>query len=376
MKKLLAMFFVICMLAAALVACKGKDEGDGSVVAEDLSVKGSVGLMYELNGDGQGYTLIGIGTCTDSALVIPDTYEGLPITGIGRVAFRYNNSITSVTIGNNVTSIGYEAFRECYRLTALTVSDSVTAISPSAFYGCGGLTSVTIGNSVSNIGTSAFEACDKLVEVINKSSLSVTAGDMGNGYVAYYAKEVHSGESKLVNQSGYMFYTYNGVDYLIGYSGSDTELTLPESYNGQSYKIYDRAFYNYTGRKAVTIPHGITDISHEAFYGCLNIEKATVHSAAVFCIPKDNLKTVVITGGTSIGDFAFCDSDSLENVTIGSSITSIGEWAFNGCSKLANINYGGTVEQWKAITKGYGWNADTNAYTLTCADGALTKAEG
>ena len=393
MKKILAVILVICMLATALAACGNKDNsgadgssdtestasdtqsGDTDSSDEGLSDDDSRGLDYALNKDGLGYTVIGIGEYADAELVIPDTYKGLPVTGIGRVAFRYNGSITSVKIGNNVTSIGFEAFRECDRLTFLTIGDGVTTINSSAFYGCGGLTSITIGNSVTDVSSSAFNACGKLVEVINNSSLSVTAGSTDNGYVAYSAKEIHSGPSKMVNENGYIFYTYEGVDYLIGYVGSDRELTLPESYNGRSYKIYDRAFYNYAELKSVTIPESITDISGEAFFGCSNIETAAVHVRAIFCIPKDSLRTVVITGGTRMDDFVLCDCACLENVTIDSSITRIGEWAFSGCIKLTGIAYNGTVEQWKAIDKGYGWNSKTDLYTVTCTDGVLKKSE-
>ena len=380
MRKLLAILLVISMLAISLAACgnKGNKEGGGSddnQNGETPLANGSEGLDYELNEDGLGYTLLGIGSCTDTALVIPDTYEGLPVTEIGRVAFRYDNTITSVKIGNNVKSIGREAFRECNRLTVLTIGDGVTTIGTAAFSGCGGLTGVTVGSSVESINSNAFEDCDKLVEVINRSSLTITAGNSDNGYVAYSAKEVHSGESKLVNQNDYIFYTYNGVDYLIGYVGSDTELTLPESYNGRSYEVYDRAFYGYIGLKGITIPESVTEISQEAFFGCSNIETATVHPVAAFCIPKNNLKTVIITGGSRIDNFALCDSYCLESVTIDSGITSIGEWVFSDCNKLVKINYNGSVEQWKAIDKGYGWDSETDAYTVTCTDGVLTKAE-
>ena len=419
MKKLLAILLVICMLAAILAACAdngngdmyskdsnsvgnsnetesetdheptqnpGETTGDNSNetesktepepdLGEDLPNNGSEGLEYVLNSDGTGYNVAGVGTCNDTVLVIPDTHKGLPVTGISRVAFRYDSSITSVTIGNNVTSIGREAFYGCSRLTILTIGDGVTTISTSAFLGCGGLTSVTVGSSVESINSGAFENCDKLVEVINRSSLDITAGSKDNGRIAYCAKEVHSGESKLVNQNDYIFYTYDGVDYMIGYVGSEKELILPESYNGQNYKIHDCAFYGYIGLKGITIPESVTEISQKAFLGCSNIETATVHPTAAFYIPKDSLKTVIIIGGSRIDDFAFYDSLTLENVTIDNSITSIGEWVFKGCGKLKNITYNGSVEQWKAIDKGYGWNSETDAYTVTCADGVLTKAE-
>ena len=81
----------------------------------------------------------------------------------------------------------------------------------------------------------AFYGCYKLVEVINYSSLNITKGSSSNGYVAYYALNVKKGgSSEVVNQDRYLFYTYDSVNYLFGYVGTETELTLPNNYNGQN----------------------------------------------------------------------------------------------------------------------------------------------
>ena len=87
-----------------------------------------------------------------------------------------------------------------------------------AFGGCSGLTSVTIPDSVTSIGDYAFYSCYKLVEVINRSSLNITKGSENNGYVAYYALNVKDGgNSDIINQNGYLFYTNDVENYLLGY---------------------------------------------------------------------------------------------------------------------------------------------------------------
>ncbi|MBQ8504823.1 MAG: leucine-rich repeat protein, partial [Clostridia bacterium] len=50
-----------------------------------------------------------------------------------------------------------------------------------------------------------------------------------------------------------------------------------------------------------------------------------------------SLKSVVITGGSSIGEWAFRDCSSLTSITISDSVTSIGSIAFEGCSSLTNV---------------------------------------
>ena len=47
----------------------------------------SEGLEYSLNSDGNGYTVTGIGTCTDKELIIPSEYNAKPVTSIGGGAF-------------------------------------------------------------------------------------------------------------------------------------------------------------------------------------------------------------------------------------------------------------------------------------------------
>ena len=47
--------------------------------------------------------------------------------------------------------------------------------------------------------------------------------------LAETALEVHGGQSKLSTVDDYFFYSYNGVNYLLGYTGDKTELTLPEN---------------------------------------------------------------------------------------------------------------------------------------------------
>ena len=55
------------------------------------------------------------------------------LTHIGRSAFRYCSSLTSVTIPNSVTSIGDRAFDGCSSLKSVAIPQSVTHIGTNAF---------------------------------------------------------------------------------------------------------------------------------------------------------------------------------------------------------------------------------------------------
>ena len=89
------------------------------------------------------------------------------------------------------------------------------------------------------------------MEVYNKSSLDIQCGSEDNGYVAYYAKHVYTeeGGSRLTHtEDGYVFYYDGSNAYLVGYDGTEVNLTLPSgftAYDGtkiNKYEIYGDVF--------------------------------------------------------------------------------------------------------------------------------------
>lgn len=233
------------------------------------------------------------------------------VTSIGNNAFYQCSGLKRITLLSNITSIPQAAFSKCSNLESITLPNTVTSIGAQAFYECRELTSITIPTSVKSIANEAFRNCYKLAEVINKSSLTFAVGATSNGYAAYYAIEVHSGESKIVNVNDYLFYTYNGNNYLLSYVGADKELTLPD-YNGENYEIRGYAFYH---------------------------------------------KTIMLTGATlpntvtSIGDYAF-QSTNIANITIPASVISIGVEAFKLTNKLTSVTFADTSGWYVTKTKG------------------------
>ncbi len=119
------------------------------------------GLEYTLSEDGT-YYIVAIGTATDTDIVIPSEYEGLPVKEISLQAFIDCYNITSVTIPESVTTIGAYAFANCKKLTSVTLPSSLTTIKAAAFSDCTKLTSITIPSSVTTMGAQAFDGCTSL----------------------------------------------------------------------------------------------------------------------------------------------------------------------------------------------------------------------
>ena len=229
-----------------------------------------------------------------------------------------------------------------------------------------GILSITIPESIVSIADEVFEEFNNLVEVINKSSLDITAGSNSHGCIAQNALIVHSGESKIENKDGYLFLNNDGEIYLLGYAGTETELVLPETYNGQSYQIISGAFANNGKIKSIVIPKTVTAIKESTFYNCVGL--TTVYytgDIASWCEiefdswygnPLEYAKYLYIDNKlvegelvipdtvTSIASKAFYNCTGITSVTIGNSVESIGSQAFYNCTGIASVTIGNSVE--------------------------------
>lgn len=204
--------------------------------------------------------------------------EGSQLSTIGERAFQGCNSLLNIEIPKNVTTIEDGAFLNCLYLENVTFEENsrLTDIGERAFYGCSDLVSFTIPKAVTSIGKEAFYGCEKLIELYNCSELELTAGYSDKTWLAWYAKNVYtptSGKSNLIyRDDGYVFYNDNGSYYLMGKTGTDTELVLPSDFNGNDYSLYSYAFSHHNELTKVTIPTAVTSLGSHAFGYCEYLE--------------------------------------------------------------------------------------------------------
>ena len=176
---LLSAVAAICM-AFAFTACGGDgDKTDG----DSGETKGSPGLTYSLNADGESYTCTGISTIMPKEAIIPSVYNGKPVTAIGVDAFALEGYLEKVILPDSLKTIEARAFCSCSSLTSIDIPAGVTSIGDWAFRDCTNLESIDIPDSVTSIGDYAFHLCRRLesVEFENQEGWKVSENeDMSN----------------------------------------------------------------------------------------------------------------------------------------------------------------------------------------------------
>ena len=342
-------------------------------------------LEYEIISDSTGYAVEVIGKKTSSqSVVIPAsvTYHGvnLPVKNIGQYAtiapslainsplkkykvsfnapFRYQSSLTSVTLPNSIIHIGNWAFYSCSSLTSINIPNRVKSIGHNAFDGCKSLTSITIPNSVTWIGVEAFLDCSSLTSVtipdgvthINSgtfkncsslTSITIPSSVTSIGGDAFYGTALYNDPANWENGALYIDNCLIKVDS--AYDGNftiraNTRLIADWAFSDCSHLNIDPLFPDpstNTNRKSlactsvtsVTIPNSVKIIGWGAFRDCSSLTSVTIPNSV-----------------TSIGWWAFEDCSSLTSVTIPNSVTEIGFGVFRGCSSLTSVTIPNSVK--------------------------------
>ena len=282
------------------------------------------GITYRIDENGATITAAEA-TLTEANIPSSVEFEGnqYPVIKINDRVFSGNTNLTTVTLPEGLTTLGSDAFNSCKSLRAVKVSSGVEAIPSNCFYECSSLESVSLPEGLVEIGASAFYECQNLESVALPESLT-TLGD----YAFISCKllktiKIPSGVTAIPRSCFFGCSSLESVTIPEGVmtigsfafkSCNLKALTLPESLE----KIGDCAFYDNRSLKSVNIPAKVKTIGKQAFYDC-------------------GLTELVIPEGVqTIDNYAFFNN-SLQNLTLPSTITSIGESAFRYNNNLQSI---------------------------------------
>ncbi len=357
--------FVICGLmmlgALSLTACCFNNTNEEAA---------SEGLTYELNEKKDGYIVTGMGTCTDTRIVIPSTYNGLPVMSIAKGAFqaalppvkeqpsedndkdKYKDKDAKLypnvkPLLEPTTDNGGE--KPEASITEIVIPDSVMDIGDEAFYGCEQLSSFEVSDLINLIGTDAFKNTAYYLDEANWTD--------GALYLEEYLVEVRTTVSGgftvregTVNIASSAFEGCSGI----------TTVSFPPSLRF----VGNMAFLGCTGISEVDLAISGIQIGSNAFEGCTALAAVKIATDDVPNAPPvesyigmgtDRADDVFMPGGSmdlafdptadpaliysaSIGNRAFKDCTSLTTVTLGSNVGYISGYIFEGCTSLTFVD--------------------------------------
>ncbi|MBO5067072.1 MAG: leucine-rich repeat domain-containing protein, partial [Clostridia bacterium] len=281
-------------------------------------------------------------------------------------------------------------------LVTEAIMATATKISSYAFYNCSSLERIVIPNVVTSIGFATFEGCSNLQE-LTLPFVGTIKDKLSNAYFGYvFGASSYSYNVKCVPVSlktvtitggkyidTFAFYNCNSLQSInipdtvvsigssaFAYCSSLQSIDVPNSVTSIGYE----AFENCSSLTNAVIGNGVTSIGESVFYGCSSLRSISLpfvgatkegvnntHFGYIFgaynyssnysCVPT-SLKTVIITGGESIGESAFSGCCSLESITL----------PFVGGSKMATEASRSTLFGYVFGTSSYSGGVETKQY--------------
>ena len=208
------------------------------------------------------------------------------LKNIGFGAFQNCSNLENIDFSSGLESIGDWSFNGCQNVTSIEIPSTVKAIGEYAFNNCTALTSITIGEGVTKIEQHAFKNCANTAFYCKAKSLP---SDWDSNWNSDNKIVVWDCDNNEVADDGYIHTIIDGVHYGIK-NGEATvlqqkttvaDLTIPSSitYKDQTYmvtEISEKAFYNCTTLRYITLPENLKFIGSYAFYGCSSLYRTTI----------------------------------------------------------------------------------------------------
>lgn len=306
-------------------------------------------LTFTLSGDGEYYLVGAKDTSITGEIVIPATYEGLPVSQIAADGFSNCASITKVTLPETITRISSYSFYYASALEEINVPYGVKYIGRGAFTNCEKLKTISIPDSVTHIGASAFN-CSGLESIVIPESVIYEDVRNAGGSNPFTAYSLFNGCKALKSV------TLPSTIKEIGYSAfawceSLESIEIPQGV----ITIGNRAFAWCTKLENIIIPDSVTAIEAAAFTGCgkfINVyipDSVETMSKAAFSSTseKNRVAFISLPGGISLEDSSVSDWGIRANhifyrgteEQFNETIATLDEGSISSVSRVENIDY-------------------------------------
>ncbi len=339
---------------------------------------------------------IGVGAFQKATALKSVTFS-TALTSLPNIAFQGCSALQEIELLSNITSLGNSCFSDCAGIKELSILGNITQFGDSTFYLCTSLEKIYFNSAtIGDLGEDNYIFYNA---GINGDGITVTLSESAvipEGLFEPFYGDNYPKITRFVIEDGAInadyFNVYNNLPYITEldipitlqsvsdgfinafenfstieddsiyikhiyakYIGTNPDITVKDG----TISINKNAFKDKSLLTNVTIPDSVTSISSYAFSGCSSLTEITLpfvgatkdgtsntHFGYIFgassysnnsnYVPS-SLKTVTITGDTSIGSYAFSGCDSLTSIVIPDGVTSIGNYAFYSCYRLTSI---------------------------------------
>lgn len=240
----------------------------------------------------------------------------------------------------SLRTIGKNAFKGCTSVEEVTIPKGILTVSNSAFEGCSGLTDVTI--AAKTINAKAFAECKNLKAVKMEEGVTTIQGmAFANTQISAVtipstlttAGTTKEGTIEKGPFAGTMIATVHGQ------TEDSTEAQEGATILPETKKIPDNLFLDCTSIIDVQIPETVTEIGQKAFKDASSVENVT------FAV---NTETGKVKGVEKIGISAFDGCSSLQELVLPETVTEVSQGAFanEGALVKADMSRAASLKKW------------------------------
>lgn len=342
-----------------------------------LNCKSEIEPVFTLSEDGQYYILKNAALGNPIEYTVPKSYNGLPVTEIGNLAFENSATLKKLTVNDNIRvinkysvggcdslesvsingadyihmgafygcdnlknitlenvgTLGEYAFANCHSIESLTIGENVHVIEERAFYICKSLKEVTVKEGNVKIKGGAFESCTSLTKVSLPSSLTnIDPLAFADCPMLVEFTVEHQNESYAVMEKAFLVQidkASKDISLIIVAPGAvKEEISIPSGITA----ISSYVFRHMTQLKKVIFPDTLKSVGKEAFFdsGLTEINFNKVEVVEDYAFGKTKLTSVIISNSVKeIKRYAFQYCYDLMEICIPSSVEAIGVAVFN-----------------------------------------------
>jgi len=359
-----------------VIPMKAHDYVDGACTVCKGNKVNSTGLSFEIVGNYA--SLAGIGTCTDTEIVVPSSYNGKPVKYVNNNAFRGNKNIKMVYLPSGIESLGTGTFYECTALVTVVLPKNIKSIDSSVFSGCTSLTEISIPSKVISIGSVAFKNCISLRHLELAEGLKQIEANAFNGCKSLESLTIPNSVT-LIGKGA--FYGCTGLR--IVNIGSDSSLD----------EIGEEAFFSCAKLEEITIPVSVKTFRSNAFMHCTALKRVnyagdvrdwcsvtlegTLSSpfgnGAPLCFNGQLITNLVIPADvTAVGKNAFACCSGVESLVVECASTALGDYAFSGIASLRSVS----LPEGDVLLGNYLFSFCTALEELVIPEGTRTLSSG